>query len=212
MGLFYQHYINETTRLGVWRIEEPEEFFLQKVLLHNEVSHPYKRLQHLAGRYLLPTLFNDFPLKEILIADTRKPFLVDELYHFSVAHCGNFAAAIVSKKNRVGVDIEFVTPRIQRISSKFLNDTEHIFLEEWQHLTQLYLQLVTVVWSSKEAIFKWYGNGEVNFKNHIELSGEVVFHADEWIELPFVFRKSEGVAVTVFARLFQGLVLAWVIT
>ncbi len=119
MPLFYQHNINEATKLGIWRIEEPEDFFLEKVPLQNNVSHPYKKLQHLAGRYLLPVLFEDFPLEEIIIADTKKPFLENEKYHFSISHSGNFAAAVVSSKNRVGVDIELITPRIKNISEKF---------------------------------------------------------------------------------------------
>src|ERR1700688_4889643 len=84
MPLFYQHNINESTKLGVWRIEEPENFFLQRVPLKNNVTHPYKKLQHLAGRYLLPVLFEDFPLQEIVIADTKKPFLKNEMYHFYI--------------------------------------------------------------------------------------------------------------------------------
>src|SRR5580698_3905983 len=101
MPLFYQHTINRSTKLGVWRIEEPEDFFLEKVPLKRNVSHPQKRLQHLAGRYLLPELFPDFPLQEIIIADTRKPFLENEKYHFSISHSGDFAAAIISSKSRV---------------------------------------------------------------------------------------------------------------
>ena len=98
MPLFYQHNINESTKLAIWHITEAEDFFLEKVPLKRDVSHPQKRLQHLAGRYLLTELFADFPLEEILIADTRKPFLADEKYHFSISHCGQYAAAIVSSK------------------------------------------------------------------------------------------------------------------
>ena len=98
MPLFYQHNINEETKLGIWLIEEPESFFLDKVPLKRDVSHPFKRLQHLAGRYLLSFLFPDFPLEEIRIADTRQPFLASEKYHFSISHCGHYAAAIVSRK------------------------------------------------------------------------------------------------------------------
>lgn len=220
MGFFYQHYINDTTRLGVWRIEEEEKFFLKKVPLHNEVSHPYKRLQHLAGRFLLPALFDDFPLEEVLIADTRKPFLQDELYHFSISHCGNFAAALVSRIHRVGVDIELVTPRMKYISAKFISDHEkrfftsplkplHIMEKEKERIE---IEFLTILWSSKEAIFKWYGNGEVNFRNHIQLTGEIVFHGDEWMQLPFVFKKYKEVNLTVHARVFDGLVLAWVVS
>ncbi|HUR10411.1 MAG TPA: hypothetical protein VM012_03540, partial [Flavitalea sp.] len=118
MGLFYQHNINDSTRLAVWQIQEHDDYFLGHVPLNREVTHPYKRLQHLAGRYLLPRLFDDFPLKSILIADTRKPYLKDEQYHFSISHCGNFAAAIVSNKERVGIDIELITSRILMIAPK----------------------------------------------------------------------------------------------
>ena len=210
MALFYQHTINGGTKVAIWRIEEPEEFFLNKVPLKRDVSHPYKRLQHLAGRYLLPTLFEDFPLEEILIADTKKPFLENEKYHFSISHCGNFAAAIVSNHERVGVDIELVTPRIKTIGSKFLNTEENLFLKNYEHLPGMHLELTTILWSVKESLFKWYGNGQVDFKRHIRLTGTVNFLPNEWIELPFSFTKGRAVNLTISARIFDGLVLAFV--
>jgi phosphopantetheinyl transferase len=210
--LFFQHSINDNTKLGIWKIEEAESFFLKKVPLKQHVTHPYKRLQHLAGRLLLPELFSDFPLKEIMIADTRKPFLEDEKYHFSISHCGNYAAAIASGTNRVGVDIEFVSPRLKAISPKFLTDKERNYLDQWRDLSALYLQMLTIVWSSKEAIFKWYGNGNVDFRGHMNLNGVMVFHADGWITIPFLFRKHEPLPLKVAARTFDGVVLAYVVT
>lgn len=212
MPLFFQHSINDSTAIGIWKIEEPESFFLEKVPLRQQVTHPYKRLQHLAGRYLLPSLFEDFPLEEILVADTRRPFLHDEKYHFSISHCGNFAAAIASTTNRVGVDVEFVTPRMYGIAGKFMHPGENRYLDDWKHLSRLHLELVTIVWSAKEAIFKWYGAGQLDFKNHMQLSGPVEFR-DDWIRLPFVFRKwNEPVNISVEARMFDHLVLAQVVT
>ncbi len=108
MPIFYQQNINGTTKLAIWKIEETEAFFLAEVPLKREIVHPQKRLQHLAGRYLLPFLFPDFPYKEIEIADTRKPFLRDEQYHFSISHCSNYAAAFVSSDKRVGGDVELI--------------------------------------------------------------------------------------------------------
>ena len=101
MPIFYQQDIDENTRLGIWKIEEEERFFLNQVPLQKEITHPHKRLQHLAGRFLLKYLFADFPVKLIKIADTKKPFLEDEAYHFSISHCDDYAAAIVSKTERV---------------------------------------------------------------------------------------------------------------
>jgi 4'-phosphopantetheinyl transferase EntD len=212
MSLFYQHNINAGTKLGIWRIEEPEDYFLMHVPVKRDVSHPAKRLQHLAGRFLLPYLFSDFPLSEIQIADTRKPYLVDEKYHFSISHCGNYAGVIASNSNRVGIDIEIISPRIYNIFHKFVNEREKVFLEEWEPLTQMHLQLTTILWSAKEALFKWYGLGQVDFKEHMQLSGPVVFLSNEWIELPFTFYKAEEVHAKIMAKVFGDIVLAWVIT
>ena len=212
MAIFFQHSINDATKLGIWKIEEPESFFLRKVPLKQQVTHPYKRLQHLAGRMLLPELFEDFPLQEIIIADTRKPFLEDEEYHFSISHCGNFAGAIASRENRVGVDIELISPRLKGISSKFLTEDERKYLDKWQYLSRLHLQMITIIWSAKEAIFKWYGAGNVDFRKHMVMDGVIVTGSDEWITIPFLFKKHENVSLKVMARTFDRLVLAYVVT
>ena len=104
MPIFFQQDIDENTRLAIWKIEEGEDFFLASVPLQRDITHPHKRLQHLAGRYLLKYLYPDFPIELIRIADTKKPYLEGEAYHFSISHCGDFAAAIVSSQKRVGVD------------------------------------------------------------------------------------------------------------
>lgn len=212
MALFYQHNINEDTKIGIWRIEEPEPFFLEKVPVKRDVSHPYKRLQHLAGRFLLPTLFEDFPMKEILIADTRKPYLENEQYHFSISHCGNYAAALVSSGHRVGVDIELVTPRIPTISHKFLSDTEKAFLHEWEVMPKVHLELTTILWSAKEAIYKWYSVGALDFKAHMKLNGPITFDPNEWVKLPFLFCKNSEMPITIMAKVFDPLVVAYVVT
>ncbi len=212
MAIFFQHSINESTRLGIWKIEEPELFFLEKVPLKQQVTHPYKRLQHLAGRLLLPALFSDFPLREILIADTRKPFLEDEQYHFSISHCGNYAAAIVSPLNRVGVDIEMITPRLKAIAHKFLSEAEKTYLDQWQQLPTLHLQMLTIIWCAKEAIFKWHGDGGVDFRRNMVLNGPIVFEPHGWIKVPFSFNKTSPVSLVVSARAFDGLILAFVTT
>ena len=210
MAIFYQHQINENTQLGIWKIEEPESFFLQKVPIKKDVSHPHKRLQHLAGRYLLTWLFPDFPLEEVLIADTRKPFLPNEAYHFSISHCGDFAAAIASKTKRVGVDVELVTAKVSRIRHKFLNDFEWQLANDSNSGISDDEQL-TALWSAKESIFKWYSLGEMDFRKHMFLNGKIMF-SDEWMEMPFEFEKNISVPLTVHARLFETLVLAYVVS
>lgn len=170
MALFYQQNINEYTRLGIWKIEESEEFFRQEVPLMRTIAHPHKRLQHLAGRYLLRQLYPDFPYKEIMIADTKKPFLPDERYHFSISHCGEYAAAIVSTEERVGIDIELTTERVFKILYKYLHPEElELFqLGNVDSLTDA--KLPTLLWSSKEAMFKWWGWGDIDFSEVLRIN------------------------------------------
>jgi phosphopantetheinyl transferase len=216
MPLFYQHTINEGTKLGIWLIEETESFFLEKVPEKKEVTHPHKRLQHLAGRFLLPVLFEDFPLEEIVIADTRRPFLENEKYHFSISHCGPYAAAIVSTTSRVGVDIEMVSPKIALIRQKFLSPAEfelaagRIALAD--NPQDQYLELLTLLWSAKESVFKWHGLGKLDFKNNMRLSGYPRLNVSGWIELPFIFEKKETIGLVVKGKKKEPLMLTWVMS
>jgi phosphopantetheinyl transferase len=205
MPLFYQQNINEHTRLAVWKIEEPEDFFLSAVPLQREITHPHKRLQHLAGRYLLPYLFPDFPREEILIADTRKPFLKDERYHFSISHCSDYAAAIVSAEERVGIDIEMITPRMERIKQKFLHADELAFVHKYADEYQV--KLLTLLWSAKEAMFKWWGRGEVDFSEVLRL--EPFSFSTEGMMPAFFFKYNTRVQLEIQYRMFEGLSLTW---
>jgi phosphopantetheinyl transferase len=201
LPIFFQQQNNEYTRLGVWKIEEGEEFFKGNVPLHRDVTHPHKRLQHLAGRFLLQFLFPDFPYQLIEIADTRKPFLPDEQYHFSISHCGDYAAAIVSRTERVGVDIEIPVEKILRIQDKFLSKDEKDSFRPASHDSRL----TTLLWSCKEAVFKWYGDGGVDFKRHIQL-----FNKQPGKETIDCFFSKNGSELVVHYREFDGLVLAWI--
>ena len=203
MPLVYQQNINAVTKMGVWHITEAEDFFLQQVPLQKEITHWHKRLQHLAGRYLLKEMYPDFPLELIQIADTRKPFLQDELYHFSISHCGDYAAVVVSREYRVGVDIEMITPKVEKIIHKFLSQQEQLLLP-----TEEKFKMATVFWSVKESVYKWKGLGSVDFIRHINIKS---------VE----DREGEGVVNCIFDSkvplqlhylLFNNNSLTWVLT
>ena len=212
MPIFFQHQINETTRLGIWKIEEAEGFFKENVPQHRDVTHPHKRLQHLAGRFLLQYLFPDFPYELILIADTRRPYLKDEQFHFSISHCGDYAAAIVSKDSRVGIDVEIPVEKIQRIQNKFLSEEEK---RQWtignMQFTNILLtpdsRLPTLLWSAKESVFKWYGDGGVDFRKHIRLGS--LNESTGTIDCLFVKNLEK---LKIHYRLFNNLALAWVVS
>jgi phosphopantetheinyl transferase len=280
MPFIYQHQINQSSQLGVWHIAEEELFFLQKVPLQRNITHPHKRLQHLAGRYLLTELVPDFPLDLIKIADTRKPFLANEAWHFSLSHCGDYAAAIVSRSQRVGVDVELVSEKVARVQGKFLGQEELAMLNSLlgrvdsgqltgdgsrgplavgreplpvdrleaqptprlpdfairagnrrgaedrgertvdggqlagSRLTPTFnfqlstFNLLTACWSIKEALFKWKGSGEIDFRQHLRIES-LAIKDNEGIAHCRVLKDGDT-ALTVQVLFFGGVCLSWV--
>jgi len=211
MPVFYQQTIDRHTKLGIWKIEETEQFFLETVPLQNEITHPHKRMQHLAGRYLLRYLFPDFPYDLIRIADTRKPFLINDIYHFSISHCGDFAAAIVSSQKRVGVDVEIFSEKIDRVKNKFINRVEENTVAHFAPSNHLNKYL-TLMWSCKESIFKWYGSGQVDFKKHMQMQA---IHFDERKEVvlsDFLFSKERPKLLKLRSVFLEKFVLSWIHT
>jgi phosphopantetheinyl transferase len=204
MPIFYQQDIDDSTKLGIWKIEEDENFFLKQVPLQKDITHPHKRKQHLAGRFLLKHLYPDFPVKLIKIADTKKPFLEDEAYHFSISHCDDYAAAIVSKTERVGVDVEIPSFKIDRIKNKFLNEQEFSILNSHFSITQL-----TLMWCCKEAVFKWWSYGGVDFSEKIRLQP---FELQPDGKLAVEFLLGEKPDLTLHYKIFDKLCLVWLKT
>jgi len=213
MPIFFQQDIDESTRLAVWKISEDEAFFLQHVPLQREITHPHKRLQHLAGRYLLQYLFPDFPINLIKIADTRKPYLDDEAYHFSISHCSNYAAAIVSKEKRVGVDIEVPTPKVERVMHKFLHKEELSALSYQISAVNSEQEFsnpkLTLLWSCKEAVFKWWSYGNVDFSEMIRI--EPFEMSQQGIIQSRFVSETETTPLILHYQLFEGICLAWVV-
>ena len=208
MPLVYQQNINDDTKLGLWRIEEPENFFLQFVPLQKKITHPHKRLQHLAGRFLLRKLFPHFPLNLIKIAETRKPFLPGEQYHFSISHCGDYAAVIVSSKYRVGVDVEWPQQKIDIVKHKFMGTKEFTVLKMMDERAELFK--LTMAWSIKQAIFKWYGLGQLDFKKHMVI--QQLYKEEELFTANCTLNRSMPMKLDVFAKNIEGNVLAWLVT
>lgn len=214
MPLFFQQQLDADTRLGIWKIGEEAAFFEREVVGQRQVTHPHKALQHLAGRYLLRLLYPDFPLSAIRIADTRKPFLEDERYHFSLSHAGDYAAALVSRTKRVGVDVEEVSAKVERVQHKFITQEEADVLQagtggaprEVSHQ-----QLVTLAWSVKEAVFKWYGLGGVDFRAHIELI-TVASSGPDRFATGVRFKKNEDLYLGLHSIFFEGLCLSYTFT
>jgi phosphopantetheinyl transferase len=188
MPLVYQQDINLDTCMGIWHIQESEDFFLSEVgAPHRLISNPQKRLQHLAGRFLLKKMNADFPLNTIEITESGKPFIAEDAWHFSISHSGDFAMAAVSKRVKVGVDLERYSDKATRISHKFLSDAEKMLFENFLKMNGKNSTINhwhVAAWSVKEAIYKLLGNSGVDFIKHLQIKNiisQIPEQLREWV-------------------------------
>ncbi len=129
--------------------------------------------------------------------------LSNAAFHFSISHCRDFAAAIISENALVGIDVEIIQPKIEFIKHKFLSDQEQKLLPE------VTPQFLTLLWSCKEAVYKWYGRGEVSFKRNIIIQDISINNTQGIVSCKFTKEKEQLLDIEVY--LFQDLCLAWVI-
>lgn len=92
-----------------------------------------------------------------------KPFLSPRNTEINYSHTKDLLFWGEHPNMPIGVDIEYIRPKIGAIYSKFVNSIE---LDQIQNDD---LKMLTKIWSAKEAIFKAYGAKEVDFKRDIIL-------------------------------------------
>lgn len=171
MPLFYQQNINATTKMALWSIEEPLSFFESKLMLSEEgskpIMHPLKKIQHLAARYLLKTMVPHLNMNTIKYASNGKPYFENEQIQFSLSHCKGWAACVISDKASVGIDIEIIHERIQKIASKFLHSSELEKIKKRESLPNL--TQLSLCWAAKEAMYKMYEQLGIDFSEQLRV-------------------------------------------
>jgi phosphopantetheinyl transferase (holo-ACP synthase) len=110
------------------------------------------------------------------------------------------------------VDVEKSSPTIEKIRNKFLSEQESAIAFEGVEKSGHRLRQLTLLWSAKETIFKWYSLGNVNFRQHICWVKPYFIRSEGFGELTFEFRKHETVPLVIYYKLFDDLVLTFVFT
>ncbi len=143
-------------QIALWRIEEDLSFFEQKFASHPEIKNENKKLQWFATRHLVNEMLGE--TTEIEKDEAGKPFLKNLSHHLSISHTPVFAAAMLSKVAEVGIDLEMVNPKVERIAHKFLREDEIKAIQVDEKIEKLILY-----WSAKEALYKLYGKAGIEF-------------------------------------------------
>lgn len=147
---------------AIWEIKEPEPFFAERTGLTIDIKNEKRRLEHLAGRFLLKHLESDFPLLNIRPDEHDKPRIENNRFYFSISHSFPFVAVVVSPYVECGIDIQVWHHRMEALQHKFLSLEEQWFFDNDP-------QLITTAWCAKEAAYKWQGRRGVEFIDHLPI-------------------------------------------
>ena len=135
----------------VWEITEKLEELLDlygNINTFNYTSEKRKK-EHLISRLMVNKLcengtiiYNEFGAPEL-----------DNGKHLSISHSNELVALIISD-TKSAIDIEKISGKALRIASKFVAE---------KNLIKLNKEKATLIWCLKEAIYKWYQKGNIDF-------------------------------------------------
>ena len=182
MPLYKEWNIGDHGLAAIWKIEEPESFFAERTGLIIDLKNEKRRIEHLAGRFLLTHLEEDFPLWNIRKDEHDKPRIDNNAFFFSISHSWPYIAAVIDPYSEAGIDIQIWHPRIAHIQHKFLSHDEQLLFNNDP-------KLLTVAWCAKEAVYKWNGKRGVDFIQHLPIE--------------FFNKKGENSEITIYFKLSE---------
>lgn len=166
--------------LGVWKIEESEDFFYKNLELTEaesqflkEIKGKGRRMEWIATRYLLHYLTGREKRGTLYKDEFGKPHLENSDFQISITHSHGMAAAIGAPEP-VGIDLQYFVPKIELLAHKYMRK------EEWESvLSKTRLEHLHVYWCAKEVLYKAYGRRQLAFIDHLLIE-------------PFEFKKKGG--------------------
>jgi phosphopantetheinyl transferase len=170
MPIFYSKQISTDSQIIIWEITESLNELLQisgikKDGLESIEKKTIKRqLEWMAIRLILKKLLRTEEKIELVYDEYGKPHLNGIKKHISISHTKQFVAIIVHENKHVGIDIELVTLRIEKIKHKFLSKKESEWTKENHSLEKLF-----IIWGAKESVYKIYSEGGIDFKKMLEV-------------------------------------------
>ena len=170
MPLIKLENLNNDVCWGLWEITESNSDL--HLLLNNSqdakkllsIRSEEKISEKIAARLILKEILQSWnlPYWGTMGEDSGKPILLHHTYNISLSHSHKSAVAIIHKKAEIGIDIELIQEKIGRIAPRvFTADEMGEFKRDYE--------LLTVLWTFKEVLYKIYGSRGLDFKENIEI-------------------------------------------
>ena len=164
MPFLKEFIINEKTKIKLWKVIIGE---LNTKQLNSDEKNLLKlkksnilREQFLATRKVLALINSDY---EITYNNYGKP-LLNSKYNISISHSHEIAAIAISDNSKIGLDVQLNDNKIFNIQDKFLNPSEKLNIVESPSL-----KILTMIWTSKESIYKAVGLKGISFFDNIKI-------------------------------------------
>ena len=167
MPLLYIERIDEYTQLGTWQFDActhienvcpPEVCNNTRTMCNNrqkETAAVYALLNEMLGRggWIIDH------------EDSGRPVLRQSDMEIGISHTKNYASIILSKRNRVAVDIEYISDRICKIEDKFMRGDEQAYSRKLMQQIAITKDsntnkacILLLFWCAKEAMYKYYSD------------------------------------------------------
>jgi phosphopantetheinyl transferase len=153
--------------IAVWEIEDDSvELFEQLALSEIEkaeiqnMSNARKK-EWVAARWLIHKLSGRKERTVCKKDSYGKPYLEDSSFQISISHSLD-KVAVIASPNNVGIDIQEIVEKIERLSIKF----KHAEREYWAESKMD----KHILWGAKEAMYKAWGKKGIDFKEDMEVS------------------------------------------
>ena len=143
--------------IALWEITESLEKLnqLTSYIATPKFNTEKRKKEWLSSRLLLNEVN---PKYSISYNEFGSPKLNNE-HNISISHSKGLVAIIISQK-KVGIDIEEISEKSLKASSKFISE---------DNIKNLTAEKATLIWCCKESIFKWHEKGRVDFINDIKI-------------------------------------------
>lgn len=150
------HYTFDGGGLAIWHITESSDelYALLDTRCYDaqlaELTSESRRAEWLAVRLLVFHLFGSDC--EIAYHSTGRPYLRGSSLSVSISHTKGYAAIAYSSIGAIGMDIEYVSSRVERIAHRFTSSEEAAYIDGHAAVERQMYHLIN--WSAKETLYK----------------------------------------------------------
>ena len=198
--------LHPSGNLLLWQVEEESDWFKEQLELVPGLWVEYESLTNelikhrwLASRFAVQQVTQQSPL-DVIKDQSGRPYLGLERKPLSLSHCEGYVAAIHAAVS-VGIDVERISSRVQKIKNYFMRNEELDLLGEEN-------EALILAWSAKESIYKWFGEKHLGYKSQLCIRSVDFLTQSMEIEIN---TKDHCLIQPVFFRQDSEKVLTWTI-